>query len=459
MAVSCPAETLSSAHRNWSEDLSKLPTPQLHEQARYIEELASELGVWERGGYVPLQPFVVTAGAGALLRDVCAQIKQLLVDYATSRAGGDLHRLADMVGWPDDQRWFLGAKRPLADALGSARSDVFISAGQPRILELNIGTCVNGGTTSAVLSTALLGSPVGSRIRSAYGLTAGSYLDTMVAWVRRRLPGGSPRVALLAFSKQGDEGSLKWADDQAARFAPHGIACDFVPVDGADIVGGSLCWHGTRYDVAIRYFMVSPEVAAEHLDFLTALEHAAGTVLLGSYVSQVFTSKNLLADLYQDDQLTSTQRRLLDYVPWTARLNRPARRGQERVDPAEWAACNREDAVLKPANLYGSRGIVVGHRTAETDWRTAIDTALGAGDYVVQELVRPDSWSSCYWHRESSTLVTVDSPALLGPFQIDGADGGVHVRHPITGNEDDLLGFDRPISLGCVAVAAAEGHP
>lgn len=318
---------------------------------------------------------------------------------------------------------------------------------------MNVGTCLNGGTTSAVLSTALLDSPVGARIRPAHSITAGSYLDALAAWVRRRFPDGSPRVALLAFPDQGDKGSLKWADEQAARMAPHGISCAFVPVGGADIVDGSLYWQGTRYDMAIRYFMVSPKRATEHLDFLTALERATGTILLGSYVSQLFTSKNLLADLYQDNQLTSAQRRLLDYVPWTARLDRPARRREDHVDPAEWAVRNREDAVLKPANLYGSQGLVIGHRTAEAEWCAAINSALDEGGYVVQEFVRPDSWSSCYWHMGSKTLVTADSPALLGPFQIDGADGGIHVRHPIRGDESDLLVPDRNVSLGCVAVS------
>jgi hypothetical protein len=426
---------------------------ELREQVRFIEESASELGVWERGGYVPLQPFVVSAAAGALMHDVGSRLEQLLVDHAPSRAGGDLHRLADIAGWPGDQRWFLGTERPLADALGSARSDVFISAGLPSVLELNIGTCLNGGTTSAVLSTALLDSPVGVQMRRTHGIRSSSYLDAMVRWVRGRLPGESPRVALLAFPDQGDEGSLKWADEQAARFAPHGISCGFVPIGEAEILDNSLYWHGTRYDVAIRYFMVSPKAAAEHLDFFTALEHATGTVLLGSYVSQLFTSKNLLADLYQDDQLTTSQRRLLDNAPWTARLDRPARRGQTRVDPAEWAAGNREHAVLKPGNLYGSRGLVIGHRTPEPDWRSALDAALRDGGYIMQQLVHPDTWTNTYWHIDSETLVTADSPALLGPFQIDGIDGGVYTQQPITGTEDNLLDPHQDVSLGCVMTA------
>jgi len=425
---------------------------ELREHVRFIEESASELGIWERGGYVPLQPFIVSAAAAELMHDVGSRLEKLQIDHALSSADGDLHRLADIAGWADE-RWFLGTGRPLGDALGSARSDVFISGGRPTVLEINIGTCLNGGTTSAVLSTAFLASPLGVEMSRAHGIRSSSYLDSLVRWVRRRQPGKSPNVALLAFPGQGDEGSLKWAEEHAARYAPHKITCDFVPIGEAEILDGSLNWRGKRYEMAIRYFMVAPK-AAGHLDFFAALENATGTILLGSYVGQLFTSKNLLADLYQDDRLTTGQRRLLDHVPWTARLREGhARRGESRVDPVEWAAGNREQAVLKPGNLFGSRGLVVGRRTSEPDWRSAVDAAVREGSYVVQELVRPDSWTNVYWHIESETLVTVDSPVLLGPFLIDGADGGVYTQQPIKGTEDDLLDRGREVSLGCVMSA------
>lgn len=232
---------------------------------------------------------------------------------------------------------------------------------------------------------------------------------------------------------------------------PDSITCDFVPVGEAEVVDGSLVWGGKRYGMAARYYMIRPE-ARKHLDFFTALEGAERTVLFGSYTSQLFTSKNLLADLYQDQRLTADQRLLLDRVPWTARLREgSAHRGEDLVDPVEWAADNRERAVLKPGNLFGSRGLVVGHLTTESDWRSALGSALADGSYIVQELVRPNSWTSTYWHTGSAELVTADSPVLLGPFVVDGADGGVYTQQPIAGTEDDFLDRERPLSLGCVA--------
>lgn len=450
-AAADPEVGISLAHRDWSRRLTELRGDELREQVRHVMASAAELGVWERGGYVPLQPFIVGAAASNLVYGIGSQLRELQIGHALSRVGGDLNRLADIAEWRDEC-WFLRTGRPLADALGAARSDIFISGGRPNFLEINIGTCLTGATTSSVLSTALLESPVGVEMRRAHHIRASSYLDALSHWIQQRYSADSPNVALLAYPDQGDEGSLQWVAEHATRLAAHGIPCDFVPVGEGEIVNNALCWQGKRYGLAIRYFMVPPE--ADNLDFFRALEGATDTVLLGSYVAQLFASKNLLADLYQDDRLTASQRRVLDHVPWIARLTPGfARRGAGRVDPVEWAAANREHAVLKPGNLFGSRGLVVGRLASEPEWRGALEAAVREGGYVVQELVRPDTWPNVYWHIESETLVNVDTPVLLGPFVVDGADGGVYTQQPIKGTEDELRDPNREVSLGCVASA------
>ena len=444
---------LSAAHHDWSDRLKALSAGELREQAEFIQGAASELGVWEYGGYVPLQPFIVSAAASKRFHRLGSGLQALLVRHALDQAGGDLHRLADIAEWPHQDRWFLGAKRSLSEALGSCRADVFVAGGRPRFLEVNFGTCLNGGTTSSVLSPALLRSPVGVRMRGAHAIASGSFDGELVHWVRRELSDDAPRVALLGVPSLGDEGSLRWAEEQMIAFASHGVPCDFVPLDEAEIAGGVLTWRGRRYSGAVRYFMVTPTVA-DQLDFIVALEHAEGTKLFGAYLAQLFTSKALLADLYQDQRLTVEQRRLVDHVPWIARLGHaPAWRDGAWVDPVEWAAGNRERAVLKPSNRFGGRGVVVGHLTSEADWRTAVEVAVQEGGHVVQELVRPDAWSCAYWHIGSQSMVRVEAPVLLGPFVVDTANAGCSTRQPITGTEDDLLRSGPDLSLGCVVSA------
>lgn len=444
----------SAAHREWSDRIKGLDSARLGKHVSEIRESAAELGVWERGGYVPLQPFILTPASRALLHEAGRRLQDLLIAHALESAEGDLRRLADIAEWPQEDRWFLDATRPLPDALGSRRGDVYIAAGRPQFLENNFGTCLNGGITSSVLSSAFLETSLGAELAGARHIEYGSFLGGLVRWVRRRLSGQSVRVALLGIASDGDEGSLRWAEHHAAYFAQLGISCDFVPLGEADVVDGWLTWKTMRYAGAVRYFMIGQKVS-DHTDFIIALERASETVLFGGYVSQVFTSKGLLADLYQDERLSASQRALLDYVPWTARLaHGRVRKGENQIDPVEWAVGNRERAVLKPCNSHGGRGLVVGYSASEATWRRAVDTAVQAGGHVVQEAVHPDSWESMYWHIESESLVSLAAPVLVGPYVVDGADGGAYTRQPVIGTESDLLRADSAVSLGCVVSAS-----
>lgn len=441
-----------TAHDQWSSQLTAMAEAELRSYADHVRNAADKLGIWEHGGNVPMQPFVIGAPAYAALHETGRRLQDLLIEHSLQACGGDLHRLADVAELAQPDRWFLGSRRPLDQALGCRRSDVFVTEGHPWFLELNFGTCLNGTTSTPLLTDALLGSGPGRAVRHKHDLTAHSFLAARAAWVRRQRPRA---VALLGFAAQGDDGSLRVFEAECDHLAAHGIPCDFVPMEEADVVDGAVCWRGKRYDLAIRYFMAGERVKQRHLDLVTAIEQASDTVLLGAYVSQLFTSKALLADLHCEPRLRLAQRALLDHVPWTARV-RPARvpKGEGTVDPVEWAESNRERAVLKPYNLFGSRGVVLGNAVIEQQWRSALDTAVRDGGYVVQELVRPDAWTNWYWNLESDTLIMVDSPVLLGPYVVDGAPGGCFAQQPLSGAAEDMLNWQRGISFGCVVSAA-----
>src|SRR5262249_47933223 len=155
---------------------------------------------------------------------------------------------------------------------------------------------------------------------------------------------------------------------EAVHHAVHGVPCDFVPFDEIDIDVGRIHWQGNTYTAAVKYFMASERVLAEHGDRVAALE-MSGVALFGGQLASLFTSKTLVADVFQATDLPQAQQRLLDFVPWTARLREgPARRGSSIVDAAEWALAHRERAVLKPCNAFGSRGVILGWTTAASAW-------------------------------------------------------------------------------------------
>ncbi|MFD0800041.1 hypothetical protein ACFQZU_01740 [Streptomonospora algeriensis] len=415
-----------------------------------MRESAAELGTWRRGGYVPLQPFVLDSRALDFMRGVGARLQKLLRDHALDACGGDIGKLADLAALSDEERWFVDSGRPLEEALGCLRSDVLVSGGRPCFLEFNFGTCLNGTTAAPVLADALMNTPLGRQMRQRNSLSARSFFAARSDWARTHT-GPADSVALVGLAQEGDEGSLRAFHAESDYFAAHGIPCDFVPVEEAEIADNALWWRGKRYAVAVRYFMANARVRRDHMDFVVALEHATGTKLLGSYASQLFTSKALLADLCCDQRLNEEQRSLLSFVPWTARLEpEPVTRHGERIDPIEWAAQHREEAVLKPYNLFGGRGVVMGSAMGDGQWRETLDSAVREGGHVVQERVRVDSWATRYWNQEADSVETVESPVLLGPYSVEGADGGCFAQQPIHGEAEALLDKQHALSFGTV---------
>lgn len=75
------------------------------------------------------------------------------------------------------------------------------------------------------------------------------------------------------------------------------------------------------------------------------------------------------------------------HVPWTRRVEASytAYRGK-KLDLFQLLRNDRHRFVLKPNDDYGGHGIKLGWESSESEWDTAIETAL-SGDYIVQERV------------------------------------------------------------------------
>lgn len=302
-------------------------------------------------------------------------------------------------------RWFLPGRQPLNRVLGCSRADVLVEDGRPRFLEFNFGACLDGATSTPVLARALMESAPGLDTHRAHGITTQSVFAARLAWVKDHLPPGTARLALLGFARDGDEGSLRAFELEAAHHSANGLSCDFVPFDEAEVGDDALHRRGNTY-------------------------------------------------LFQRTDLPPDQERLLDFVPWTARLaKQPARRGGEVVDVAEWTANHRERAVLKPSNAFGSRGVVLGDRTPAGEWERVAKEAVRAGDHVVQEAVDPGPWPLTYWDLEREEIRDVLAPVLLGPFQVMERSGGCSTKQPGVNDAGRLVRSRDGLSFGCIVVA------
>lgn len=81
-------------------------------------------------------------------------------------------------------------------------------------------------------------------------------------------------------------------------------------------------------------------------------------------------------------------------TPWTRQFYSRTTTGpdeKEIPDLVKWAEDNWSNIILKPIHGYSGQGIIIGHK--EPDKKYGIETALKAGDYIVQPLIPMDLWA------------------------------------------------------------------
>jgi hypothetical protein len=103
------------------------------------------------------------------------------------------------------------------------------------------------------------------------------------------------------------------------------------------------------------------------------------------------------------------------HTPWTRQFysrSTTGPKGEPINDLVAWTEEHWEDLVLKPAHGYSGHGIFVGY--LKEDRKRHIQTALDAGDYIVQEMVPLSLWS------EQSTWPSPEERSLnLKEWQTD----------------------------------------
>jgi hypothetical protein len=89
------------------------------------------------------------------------------------------------------------------------------------------------------------------------------------------------------------------------------------------------------------------------------------------------------SELFTSDELAAIDR----FLPWTRRVaERYAMAHGERVDLVPYIAANKDRLVLKPADEYGGKGVVLGWTVDQSAWEAACANALRE-DTIVQERV------------------------------------------------------------------------
>jgi hypothetical protein len=189
---------------------------------------------------------------------------------------------------------------------------------------------------------------------------------------------------------------------------------------------------------------------------LFAAARANAIVTVSSWASDVAHSKRLFAFLTHEHwqrQLSPAQRALIDaHVPWT-RMFVPGRTQFEgrRHDLLELAIAARERFVLKPAEGWEGRGVLLGVETPQAQWEAEARQRYG-GEHVLQERVQAPLRRLILPHGQR--VEEVSRWMHLGEFVVGGQLAGLLAR----ASEELVLSPDtHERALPCFVLADDDG--
>lgn len=165
-------------------------------------------------------------------------------------------------------------------------------------------------------------------------------------------------------------------------------------------------------DPAAREYL--PAATSEHVCFLNPL---VAQCVLGDKRVLAFITDPRFSDFFSPTERECVAR----CVPWTRVLEESVTTTPDGSGPRrliEFARHNRAGLVIKPANRLGGDGVVVGRSTSDSTWRAAVEHALDARGYVVQEYIAPSSFDvlTVGWSRPERMSFGLDTFMFEGRF-------------------------------------------
>jgi hypothetical protein len=274
------------------------------------------------------------------------------------------------------------------------RFDAHWSGRRARFLELNANGAALWCLADALAEAALDLPQVGDLLR-AHGAQpralVGRMLDGLLsAWQQSRGPREPRRIAIV------DWADLPTSSEHrrlATQFTALGIPADHLAPAALAFDGRELRGPNGPIDIVYRR-LTTIDLIERHAELgaLLGAARAGAVVTVASFASDVAHSKRLFAFLTHERwqrSLSPAERALVDaHVPWT-RMFVPGRTQYEgrlcELDQLALAA--RERFVLKPAEGYEGRGVLLGAQTEPAQWAVEVAHRFG-GAHVIQEAVQ-----------------------------------------------------------------------
>jgi hypothetical protein len=290
---------------------------------------------------------------------------ELLFSLPRRMFDGSFTRFAEALGIPPAEAAIMGSDRPPMHG----RADIYRVGDEFRLLEINAGSQL-GGPDLGELARVIRADPGFEPFVREHDLRCFNPVEKLLDAV------GRDRT--IAFLEEGGMLTRFAKGFESFRETCARLGVDVLLGELHELTehNGHLHLHGTKLDVAVRYFN-----AAQAVGYAELLAKGHKTELYTPLSSYYYGSKSTIALLSEHREvLTDDEKALVDrLVPWT-RYVRDVPRDRLRAD--------RENLIVKAAGGFAGAGVHPGWLLTDREWARVLDDVAGQ-PYVVQERVRP----------------------------------------------------------------------
>jgi hypothetical protein len=356
------------------------------------------------------------------------QVNKLLKAFArVQRLASHQPSFRQQFGLLDWEEELLGWETGLACDYPTSRLDAFyVSDFELKFTEFNAETPAATAYGDALVDV-FLGLPVMSEFQRKYVVrpvptrpgVLHALLESYWHWTGRRF--AKPTIVILDWKEVPTYSEFVLFRDY---FRQQGLDCVIADPREVEFRDGKLWAEGLACDLIYKRVLLSELVERGGMETpaLQAVKSGAACMVNSPRAKILYKKASfaVLTDernrsIFEPDELEA----VAAHIPWTRFVEerKTEFRGKE-IDLTNWMIDNRDQLVLKPNDDYGGKGIVLGWKVDDAEWRQAIATALKT-PYVVQERVRlpKESFPSMV----NGGLMLADRLVDTNPYGVHGA--------------------------------------
>lgn len=178
-------------------------------------------------------------------------------------------------------------------------------------------------------------------------------------------------------------------------FKEQGYDCIIADPRECDYKEGKLYARGYHINIIYKRVLITELIERggfDHPVVRAVNDHAVCMVnpfhckILHRKTSFAVISDEANSELFTEDELQAIAR----YIPWTRRVSeRFTLLNGKRIDMLPFIEQNKDTLVLKPADEYGGKGVVLGWTVTQEEWLQALKEALSTPSIVQQRVTVP----------------------------------------------------------------------